>query len=165
MIDEHYDLAIRVGPLQDSTLVAKKIYNQQIFFVAAPEYCERYGEPKTLGDLKRHRSVVQINGEWGRRHQFYHRKKLVTFNSPEDFVVSSPGAARNAVLTGYGYTLMGNYLANKDIASGRLVRILKDYQPVDQPIFALLPQRRYVPAKARVFLDYLAEHFAATGAG
>lgn len=165
LIEEHYDVAIRVGPLDDSTLVAKKIYNQRMIFVATPEYCERFGEPKTLGDLKRHRSISQINGEWGREHQFVYRKKLLNFKNPEDFVVSSPGAARNAVLTGYGYALLGNYFATKDIADGRLVHLLKDYKPVDQPIYALMPHRRYVPAKARVFLDYIAEYFSDTDAG
>jgi len=165
MIEEHYDVAIRVGPLEDSTLVAKKIYNQRMIFVATPEYCERFGKPKTLGDLKHHRSISQINGEWGREHQFTYRKKLLTFKNPEDFIVSSPSAARNAALTGYGYALLGNYFATKDITSGRLIHLLKDYKPVDQPIFALMPHRRYVPAKARVFLDYLTDHFSEAGAG
>lgn len=165
MIEEHYDVAIRVGPLEDSTLVAKKIYDQRMIFVATPEYCERFGEPKTLGDLKHHRSISQIHGEWGREHQFIHRKKLLTFKNPEDFVVSSPSAARNAVLTGYGYVLLGNYFATKDITSGRLIHLLKDYKSVDQPIYALIPHRRYVPAKAKVFLDYLAECFSEPDAG
>lgn len=165
MIEEHYDVSIRVGPLEDSALVAKKIYNQRMIFVATPEYCERFGEPKKLADLKRHRSISQINGEWGREHQFTYRKKLLTFKNPEDFVVSSPSAVRNAVLTGYGYALLGNYFATNDIANGRLVHLLKDYKPIDQPIFALMPHRRYMPAKARVFLDYLAEHFSEADAG
>ena len=84
----------------------------------------------------------------------------MTYKSPEDCVVSSPGAARNAVLTGYGYTLLAEFLVTDDIANGRLVRLLKDYKPVNQPIYALMPHRRYVPAKARVFFDYLVEHFS-----
>ncbi len=160
LIEEHYDIAIRVGPLEDSSLIAKKIFDQRHIFVATPGYCERFGAPKTLDELSRHRSISQISGEWGRAHQFKHRKSLVTFKSPEDCVVSSPGAARNAVLTGYGYTLLPDYLAIDDIANGRLIQLLEDYKPVAQPIYALMPHRRYVPAKARVFFDYLMEHFS-----
>lgn len=160
LIEEHYDVAIRVGPLQDSSLIAKKIFNQQHIFVATPEYCERFGVPKSLDELKRHRSISQISGEWGRVHQFEYENNLVSFKNPEECVVSSPSAARNAVLTGYGYTLLPNYFAIDDIANGRLIQLLADYQPVDQPIYALMPYRRYVPAKARVFLDYLLEHFS-----
>jgi len=160
LIEEHYDVAIRVGPLEGSSLIAKKIFDQRVIFVATPGYCERFGVPKTIEDLTRHRSISQISGEWGRVHQFKYRNSLVTYKSPEDCVVSSPGAARNAVLTGYGYTLLAEFLVTDDIANGRLVRLLKDYKPVNQPIYALMPHRRYVPAKARVFFDYLVEHFS-----
>ena len=160
LIEEHYDIAIRVGPLEDSSLVAKKIYDQKMLFVATPEYCDRFGKPKTIADLKSHRFISQINGEWGRQHQFFYKNKPITFKSPEEFVVNSPGAARNALLTGYGCGLLGNYFATSDIRKGRLIHLLKDYQPIEQPIFALMPQRRYVPAKARVFLDYLTAQFS-----
>jgi LysR family transcriptional regulator for bpeEF and oprC len=160
LIEEHYDVAIRVGPLEDSSLIAKKIFDQQHIIVATPEYCERFGVPETLRELTRHRSITQISGEWGRVHQFKHGKNLVSFKSPEDCVVSSPSAARNAVLTGYGYTLLPDYLAIDDIVNGRLIQLLEDYKPVEQPIYAVMPHRRYVPGKARVFLDYLVEHFS-----
>jgi DNA-binding transcriptional LysR family regulator len=160
LIEEHYDVAIRVGPLEDSSLIAQKIFEQRIIFVATPVYCERFGVPKTLDELARHRSISQFSGEWGRAHQFKQGKSLVTFKSSEDCVVSSPGAARNAVLTGYGYTLLADYLVIDDIANGRLIQLLEDYKPVAQPIYALMPHRRYVPAKARVFFDYLVEHFS-----
>ena len=160
LIEEHYDVAIRVGPLEDSSLIAKKIFDQQHIIVATPEYCERFDVPETLRELTRHRSITQISGEWGRVHQFKRGKNLVSFKSPEDCVVSSPSAARNAVLTGYGYTLLPDYLVIDDIASGRLIQLLEDYKPVEQPIYAVMPHRRYVPGKARVFLDYLVEHFS-----
>ena len=70
LIEEHYDVAIRVGPLEDSSLIAKKIFDQRLIFVATPEYCARFGVPKTLDELTRHRSISQISGEWGRVHQF-----------------------------------------------------------------------------------------------
>lgn len=160
LIEEHYDVAIRVGPLEDSSLIAKKIFDQRVIFVATPGYCKRFGVPKTLEDLTRHRSISQISGEWGRVHQFKYKNSLVTYKSPEDCVVSSPSAARNAVITGYGYTLLAEFLVIDDIANGRLVQLLKDYKPFNQPIYALMPHRRYVPAKARVFFDYLVEHFS-----
>ena len=58
LIEEHYDVAIRVGPLEDSSLIARKIFDQKPIIVATPEYCERFGMPKSFDELKRHRRLV-----------------------------------------------------------------------------------------------------------
>ena len=128
--------------------------------MATPDYCRRFGCPETLHDLRNHRSITQISGEWGRAHKFQYGKKVVTFEPRTDFVVSSPEAARNAALTGYGYCLTTDFSVAQDIAEGRLLRLLQDYAPVEQMIYAVFPHRRYLPAKVRVFVDYLVDRFA-----
>ncbi len=74
--------------------------------------------------------------------------------------MNSPRAVRNAALSGYSYALAGDYGVAKDIEENRLVRLLPDYEPIEQPLYALIAQRRYIPGKVRAFVDYLAEVFS-----
>ena len=73
--------------------------------------------------------------------------------------MSSASAVKNACLTGYGYSLLGDFTVAKDIAEKKLVQLLPDYEPVEQAIYAFYAQRRYTPQKIRVFIDYLIEVF------
>ena len=73
--------------------------------------------------------------------------------------MSSSTAVRNAVLSGDCYTMLGDFMVANEIAENRLVRLLPDYEPVAQSIYALYSQRRYTPQKVRVFLDYLGQVF------
>jgi LysR family transcriptional regulator for bpeEF and oprC len=160
LIEEHYDLAIRVGPLSDSSLIAQKIYQQRMIFVATPEFCAQHGNPKTLEDVRSLPSVMQISGEWGRVH-YYRRGRIDhVFEVPQGCVMSSAAAVRKAALTGYGYTIAADFAVADDLAQGRLVKLLPDYEPLAQPIFALYPQRHYLPRKVRIFVDYLLDTFS-----
>ena len=159
LIEEHYDVAVRVGPLKDSSLVARKIYGQKMYFVASPEFCRRYGLPKSLEDIRNYPSVTQINGEWGVVQRFKHGSETIEFEVPQDCIMNSPRAVRNAALAGHSYALAGDYGVAKDIEENRLVRLLPDYEPIEQPLYAVIAQRRYIPGKVRAFVDYLVEVF------
>ena len=159
LIEEHYDVAIRVGPLRDSSLIAQKIFTQRMIFVASPEFCRRHGMPRSLDEIQDYPSVTQISGEWGRIQHFKRGADTINFEVPQDCVMSSPSAVRNAALTGYGYTLTSDFTVAKDIAKGRLVRLLPDYEPVEQNLYAVFAHRRYMPRKVRAFVDYLNETF------
>lgn len=159
LIEEHYDIAIRVGPLPDSSLIAQKISSQKVLIVASPEFCRQHGTPDDIADLASLPSVTQISGEWGRIHQFRHKGKAIDFEAPQHFTMNSAAAVRNACLTGYGFTLLPDSMIAKDISEGRLVRQLQNYEPMEQPIYASYAERRYTPQKIRVFLDYLALTF------
>ncbi len=163
LVHEHVDVAIRVGTGKggvDSSLVARRIFAQKLIFVATPDYIARHGAPQSLDDLAGHRVVKQVTGTWGRVNHLRHGGETVEYSAPDDFVLNSPIAARNAALAGYGLWLGTDYFVAEDLAEGRLVRLLPDYETVDQPILAVYVHRTHVPAKIRVFLDYLAEVFA-----
>lgn len=159
LIEEHFDVAIRVGPLPDSSMVAQRISSQRIIFVAAPEFCRRFGKPKSLDDIKRCPSVAQISGGWGRTHHFRYKGKVIEFEVPQHCTMSSASAVKNACLTGYGYSLLGDFTVAKELAEKRLIRLLPDYEPVEQAIYAYYAQRRYTAQKIRVFINYLTEVF------
>lgn len=159
IIEEHFDVAIRVGPLHDSSLVAKKIFSQRVILVASPEFCLQHGMPKSLDDLKDLPSVTQISGEWGRIQRFKHKGKSIAFEVPQRCTISSSAAVKNAALCGNCYTMLGDFMVANELSENRLVRLLPDHEPVEQSIYALYSQRRYTSQKVRVFLDYLTEAF------
>ena len=159
LIEEHYDVAIRVGPLPDSSLMAQKIASQRILIVASPEFCLHHGMPNNIANLASLPSIAQISGEWGRVHRFRHIGQTIDLEVPRHFTMNSAAAVRNACLTGHGFTLLPDFMVAKDIAQGLLVRLLTDYEPAEQPIYAAYAERRYTPQKIRVFVDYLTEFF------
>ena len=158
LIEEHFDIGIRIGGadgLEASGLKARKIYSQKLIFVATPEYVATHGAPKNLDEVVSHRIVKQISGTWGRVNQLWHAGKKSEITLPGAFVVNSPNAARNAVLTGRAIGLLADYLTADLIAEGRLIRLLPGYETVDQPIYAVFVHRNYMPAKIRAFIDYI----------
>ncbi|RWD28721.1 MAG: LysR family transcriptional regulator [Mesorhizobium sp.] len=159
LIGEHYDVAVRVGPLSDSSLIAQKISTQRIVFVASPGFCQKFATPRSIDEIKACPSVTQVSGEWGRTHQFNHHGRTIHFEVPQHLTMNSARAVKNACLTGYGYSLLADFMVAKDIREGRLVRLLPDFEPVEQPIYAFHAQRLHTPQKVRVFIDFLREAF------
>lgn len=160
LVQEHYDLVIRIGGtdgLEASSLKARKIYSQKLIFVATPEYLSANGALKNLDEITKHRFVKQISGSWGLVNEFLHDGEKMTISLPDTFVVNSPNAARNAILTGQVMGLLADYMANELIAQGRLIRLLPEYETFDQPIYAVFVHRNYMPAKVRAFIDYIVD--------
>lgn len=162
MIGEHYDVAIRLAPLQDSQMISQKIFAQRILILADLALCARHGMPHSLEDLKALLSVTQISGEWGRIQQFRHDSSLIDFIVPQHFTITSASAVKNASLTGYGYSLLPDFMVAEEIEHGRLIQLLPDYEPVARAIHALYAGRRHTPQKIRALLDFLVSIFWTT---
>lgn len=160
LIQDGYDLTIRVGGqggLTASGLIARKIYAQKLIFVASPEYIQRHGQPDTLEAIEQHLTVKQVVGTWGIENRLVWQGKTINYRMPGSFVVNTPTAAVNAVSSGHALGLIGDFLAAGPIALGELCRVLPDYETEDQPLYAVYAHRSYMPAKLRVFIDYLVE--------
>lgn len=160
LIEEPYDLAIRAGEQPDSGLIARKIFEQRIILVAAPDYLAAHGTPRTVADLSEHRAVSQVSGRWGSELTLHKDGRAERFQMPQHFMVTAPEASRRALLSGFGYGLAGDFYVAEDLKAGRLVRLLPDYEPEAQPIYAIYADRRYVPAALRAFLDLLIRELA-----
>lgn len=163
IMDDHYidlvkegvDVAVRVGPLTDSSLIARKLGSFERMVVATPEYLQHHGEPATPQQLKQHQCIVFTL--LSTRHEWH-------FNGPDGketvkvhgrFAVNNPNAMRQAILAHQGIGVTPTWLIDNDLQQGRLKSILTDYTPTAMEIHALYPQRRYVPAKVRSFIDFL----------
>ena len=161
LLEEHVDVAIRIGSaegLEDTSMVARRVYSQTLIFVASPEALDLHGVPERPDDLAARPLVRFVTGRFGRTHLLVGPGgETATFDLPGQFVVNSPLAARNALLEGEYFGLVADYLVTDALASGRLVRVLEGWSTRPQPIFAVHAGRRLMPARVRVFLDFLAE--------
>jgi len=161
LVEERIDLAIRVGHLADSTLIARRLHSARMVLCASPEYLTRHGTPANLGELAHHDCLVSSHTL---PQPGWH------FSAPDGVAMvvhvsgrvqaNNSDALRTLALDGRGILLQANFILEDDISAGRLVPILPTYRPADAPIQAVYPHSRYMPAKARTFVDFLAERFS-----
>lgn len=161
LIDEGYDVALRIGGLADSSLIARRIARSGLVALAAPGYLEGHGEPATPGDLARHACLIyrwpQPQDVW----RFQDAGGLL-----EEVKVSGPLQANNAdalkaaAVGGAGIVTLPIFLASDALAAGTLVPILTDYRLPGRDLHAVYPHNRHLSAKVRVFVDFLVEAFA-----
>jgi len=163
IMDDHYvdlvkegvDMAIRVGPMTDSSLISRKIGDSPRVAVASPDYLAANGEPGTLQDLKAHNCIVYMLlttlNEW--HFTGPHGKETVRVNGR--FSVNNPRTIRQAVLAGQGIAITPMWLMEESIKAGKVKVILDQYIPTPLEIHAVYPDRRFVPAKVSCFIDYI----------
>jgi len=163
IMDDHYvdlvkdgvDMAIRVGPMTDSTLIASKIGNSPRVTVASPAYLAANGEPGCVQDLKDHNCIVYMLlttiNEWHFAGPNGNEKIRVKGR----FSVNNPRSIRQAVLASQGIAVTPRWLVDKYINNGQVKVILDKYTPTPLDIHAVYPGRRFVPAKVRCFIDFI----------
>lgn len=160
LMQERADVAIRVGPLKASRLIARKLGTSGMVVVGAPGYLARFGTPKTPGDLADHRGVgwtfPRIRGGWP-----FRRGNRTEEAVPPPVARASDGeVARRLALGGVGLARLALFHIGPDIESGRLVPVLQSYNPGDrEDIHAVyVGHTAPLPARVRTFIDFLAEH-------
>ena len=160
IVGDGYDLAIRIAELSDSSLVARKLAPVRRILVASPAYLERHGQPERIEDLGRHVCLAPHNNEpWkleGPDGQIVHRPVGPLQTNSSDVV-------REAVIGGIGIALRSTWDIGAELADGRLVQVLPDYEGSrNVAIHAVYASRRFLPVKVRVFIDYLADLYGPT---
>lgn len=161
LVEEGLDLAIRVGPLADSTMMARRIGGMRYLTVATPAYLARAGTPRSIDELKGHSCIALMSRDAPRPWEFLGAAGAVEF-MPQGPVRSNDAEyIRAAVLAGLGIGHNAGWLYARDLAAGRLVPLLADYAPAPFPIHAVWPGSRRLAGKTRVLIDYLAELFGA----
>ena len=157
LVKDGIDVAIRIGELQDSTLVARRFASQQLVLVAAPAYLQRHGEPRALQDLATHRSIVfRLPGSGrDRPQQFGLKGRLVELQPAQGLRFNDGEAMVQAALLGLGLAQVPDNMVDEALATGQLVELLPQHRPPPMPIHAVMPAHRMVPARVRVLLDAL----------
>lgn len=163
LIEGGYDLAIRIGKLSDSTMMAKKLSHRTNFVCAAPSYLNKYGTPHALSELSQHNCLLGTRDYWHfidtdpRASDAGKERNLrvsgsIQYNSGHSLV--------DAALKGLGIVQLPDYYVQKYLASGELISLLDDYREPEESIWAIYPHNRQLSPKIRLLVDYLAEHLA-----
>lgn len=166
LLEERADVAIRVGPLPDSSLMARKLGSSRIVVVASPDYLARRGTPASPADLAGHQGIGwtfrRSIGGW----PFRHDGRSVTISPPFAARAGDGETARALAVGGVGLARLGLFHVGEDIAAGRLVPLLEDFNPGDrEETHAIyLGQGGPLPARVRVFVDFLAANVRMQGA-
>jgi len=161
LVEEGFDLAIRVGPPGPENLVARKLGETRLVPCASPDYLAKHGAPKAPEDLARHdcftyeyvspRHVWRFRDRSGAERSVRVSGSLHSNNGD----LLSEVAARGA-----GIVFEPAFIVGPDVRAGRLVPLLQDFEPLPLPIYAVYPSRKHLSAKVRRFVEFLIERFA-----
>jgi DNA-binding transcriptional LysR family regulator len=161
LIEEGFDLAIRVGSVGSDRLVARRLGSMQLVLCAALAYLERHGTPASPADLPRHNALTYAYSASPRVWRF-----TDAAGTPHDIRVTgnlhanSGDALRAAAIAGLGILYEPDFLVGSALRTGQLVRLLPDYSGAGGDIWAVYASRRHLSLKVRLFVDHIAAAFA-----
>jgi LysR family transcriptional regulator for bpeEF and oprC len=161
LVQEGVDVAIHNGPLNDAAAVTRKIAATPIVTVATPEHLMRHGEPRSPSDLEGRECITFVSGGAVRPWRFKGKFGEILHQPKGRLRTNDAEQIRAAVLAGLGLAHTPGWLFTREIASGDVRRILRKYERDPLSVSAVLPGGRRLATKVRVFVDFLAEVFAA----
>ncbi|WP_026295977.1 LysR family transcriptional regulator [Aromatoleum toluclasticum] len=156
LVHEGFDLAIRLGRLSDSSLVATRIAPRTMYLCAAPSYLERYGRPHTLSELGRHNCLLGTGDTW----MFQLDGREYPFKPSGNWRCNSGYAVLNAALRGFGLCQLPDYYVLGPFQRGELVPLLEANRPPNTAVWAVSPQRRHPLPKVRLLVEALKDGLA-----
>ena len=156
LIEQDFDLAIRLGRLTDSTMMAKRLSSRQVRVCASPGYIEKYGEPHTLSELSQHNCLIGSLPVW----RFIENKKEKSVRVKGSVHCNSGAALTNAALKGLGIVQLPDFYVQESMDKGELVEILAPYREPKEGIWAVYPNNRHLSTKVRLLVEFLAKELA-----
>lgn len=160
LVEEGVDLALRVGVNEDAALIGRRIGLSRRVVVAAPGYLARHGTPRHPHDLRDHRCILYSRLAGGPTWHFASATGPVSVDIGGPFRVDNTEGVRAAALHGFGiaYVPVWHFVEG-EIEDGRLTVLLRDFEPMPQPISAVWPSRRHLSPKVRAAIDFFAAEF------
>lgn len=156
LIDEGFDLAIRLGQLGDSSMIGKRLATRKQYVCASPGYLSAFGAPHTLSELDRHNCLSGTLDYW----RFQEQGKARSIRVKGNFSCNSGPVLVDAALKGVGIVQLPDYYVQEYINQGQLIELLPNYREPDDAVWALYPQNRHLSPKVRMLVDYLAKELA-----
>ena len=157
LVKEGFDVAIRLGWLPDSSLVARRIGPVTGRLVATPDYVKTHGAPATLDDIAKHQALMQGTEIWRVRDG----DQVIALHPQGRFKADHGQALLTAVLAGLGIAMLPDFLIDEHIASGALITLLPQYPMPEAGLYVVRPPGDHPSRKVRVFTDMLVERLAA----
>ena len=164
LVEEGYDVAIRIATLDSSTLVSRRLATTRMALCASPRYLAQQGLPQHPSELTRHAvisySYWATKDEW----RFDGPHGPVSVKTRPCIHTNSGDTCRAAALAHQGVILQPTFLVGRDLSDGSLVELMPEFRSIELGIYAVYPTRKHVSAKVRALIDFLAAHFAGQGA-
>jgi DNA-binding transcriptional LysR family regulator len=158
LVADGFDLAIRMGTLESSSLMARRLASRTMYLCASPHYLAREGTPHTLSELAKHNCLQGSQDFW----RFKENNKVKNLKIQGKLSCDSGWVLLDAALKGVGIVQLPDYYVEQHLASGQLTALLVQYQQPDEGIWAVYPHSRHLSPKLRLLLDHLIQGIAGT---
>ena len=162
LIEEGFDVAVRVGRLPESGLIARKLGAVESIIVGAPAYFKQRGIPTEPIDLANHVCLGYALGSGGDEWRLLSAEGLVSVRSSGSIKADNGDMLRLAALHGAGLIFQPRFIVEEDVQAGRLVQVLDSYASEELGVYAIYPSRKHLSAKVRTFVDFLVAHLHVT---
>ena len=160
LVEEGYDLAIRIAALENSTLVSRRLASTKMVLCASPVYLKKHGKPTKIADLSKHQvigySYFSTKDEW----HFTGPHGAVSVMTKPWMHTNNGDTCKAAALAHQGIILQPKFVVGLELAKGKLVEVLPKYRSADIGIYAVYPSRKHLSARVRLLIEFLAEHFS-----
>lgn len=160
LVEEGFDLAIRIGALPESTLIARRLCTARLVVLASPAYLDRHGMPRAPADLAKHACISYTAvSQWSRRWRFGRGGQAFDVEIRPRLLADSGAMQTQAAVAGLGIALVPTFVAGDDLLAGRVRAVLTEYELPELGVFAVYPSRKHLSAKVRAFVDLLGAAF------
>ena len=161
LIEDEVDVAVRIGQMPDSSLIARKLGSTRRMVVGAPAYLEKYGVPKTPNDLKDHNCLIISTATSFNQWEFKGPDGPRRIEVSGNFETNNAVALHHAAIAGIGLIRVGNFTVAQSTRKGHLVPVLDDFEAATEAnVYAVYLHNRHLSAKVRAFVDFLVEAFS-----
>jgi DNA-binding transcriptional LysR family regulator len=157
LIEDGFDVAVRFGPMPESTLIARRLCAISLVLCASPGYLARIGAPKAIEDLDGHDHVLFTPATLNQTWTLHNGEQTYEFGRPARCASNNYNAVKQMALQGGGIALLSDFMIGDDLASGALLRVLPEWQTRPTEIHAVYPARQNLPPRLTLFLDHLAK--------
>lgn len=161
LLEAGFDMGLRIGKLEDSSLIARRLAPIRRIVLASPAYLQQHGEPRTPEELKQHTGLTYTNIPEGQLWQFTRPDgSLVSVRVPGHIKANNGEFLLNAAIDGLGIVVSTTFIACDAIKKGLLKPVLCEFEPKPVSLYAIYPSQRHLPRRVRTLIDFLAERFS-----
>lgn len=161
MLEEGIDVRLRIGGVDDSSMIARHLKTFPLTLCASPSYIQKYGLPKTPKQVSEHNCILDSNFRIGKQWPFISPEgQSETIDVVSAIAANSPQAVREIAIAGGGIAMTPGFIVEDAINNGKLKSILPEYTTLEFGLYAIYPHRKYVAKKIRCFIDFILEEFS-----